>query len=330
MKILLIGGSGLASTAITQQLLDARHEVTTLNRGRTPVRYRGEVHRLLGDRTDRPALALAIHEHGPWDCVIDMVCADPADAAALRQACRGQAAQVIFCSTTNVYPKPADNYPVREDHRLGASFKNGIDKAACEAIHGEAEAAGEYRLTVIRPGQIYGESGNVLHSLGNGTAYLDRVRRGRPIVVHGDGNGLWSALHAEDVARVFVAAVGQADAFRKAYHAAGEEWFTWDQYQARVAAAMEVALPPLVHIPVSALARLAPERSAQVVRSLRYPGIYDMSSTRRELGVGQRIPFTEGMRRTIQWLDRHAAIEPWQSDSAYDRLLEAWAGSAAS
>ena len=36
---------------------------------------------------------------------------------------------MIFCSTTNVYPKPADTYPVAEDHRLGAAYKNGIDNA---------------------------------------------------------------------------------------------------------------------------------------------------------------------------------------------------------
>lgn len=325
MKVLVIGGSGQASSAVTQQALDAGHAVATLNRGQTPLRYRGEVRRLLGDRNDPATVAHAIRAEGPWDAVIDMICSAPAHAAALRAACRGRVAQVLFCSTTNVYPKPADTYPVREDHRLGAAFANGLDKAACEAVHREAHEAGEYAVTIVRPGQILGETGRVLHSLGNGTAYLDRVRRGLPLVVHGDGNGLWSALHAEDVARVFVAALGSRLAQGRAYHACGEAWFTWDQYQAAVAAALGVPVPPLVHIPPTALASLAPERSAQVLRSLRFPGVYDMSATRRELGVGQSIGLVDALRRTIAWLDCHGAIDTAASDPDYDRVLAAWA-----
>jgi nucleoside-diphosphate-sugar epimerase len=324
MRVLVIGGTGQASSAVTQQLLDAGHAVATLNRGQTPVRYRGEVRRLLGDRGDPATVAHAVRADGPWDAVIDMVCGDPAHAAALREACRGQVAQVLFCSTTNVYPKPADSYPVGPEHRLGAAFASGVSKLACETVHRAAHAAGEYAVTIVRPGHILGETGRVLHSLGNGTAYLDRLRRGLPLVVHGDGTGLWTALHAEDVARVFVAATGHRAALGRAYNACGEQWFTWDQYQAAVAAALGVAVPPLVHIPPTALAKLAPERSAQVLRSLRYPGVYDMAATRHDLGVGQTIGLVEALGRTVAWLDQQGLIEPAASDANYDRVLAAW------
>lgn len=155
-------------------------------------------------------------------------------------------------------------------------------------------------------------------------SYLDRLRHNKPIVVHGDGQGLWSALHADDVARVFAAAAGNPAAVGSAYNAAGEEWMTWDRYHADVAKAMAVELPPLLHIPVEALCRLAPARAAQCKRSLQYPGIYDMSKAREELGFRQRIPFTEGIGRTVRWLAAHAAVESWQSDSEYERVVDAW------
>ena len=62
MKVLLIGGTGLISTAITRQLLQRGDEVTHFNRGRSEARYGtgdagdGEVRRLQGDRKDFPAL----------------------------------------------------------------------------------------------------------------------------------------------------------------------------------------------------------------------------------------------------------------------------------
>jgi nucleoside-diphosphate-sugar epimerase len=324
MRVLVVGGTGLISTAVTQQLLDRGDALTLFNRGQTEPRYCGDVTVLVGDRTDRTRFVRQLREAEPWDCVIDMICSDPEDAAALRRAARGRARQVVFCSTTNVYPKPADAYPVREDHRLGAAYRNGIDKAACERLHREAEAEGEYELTVIRPGHTYGETGGVLHSLGQTTSYLDRLRRGRPIIVHGDGQGLWSALHADDVASIFAAAAGSDRACGRTYNACGEEWMTWDQYHEKVAEAMGAPEPQIVHIPIDVLERLAPQRADHPRRSLQYPGIYDMTAARRDLGFRQRIRFVDGIRRVIRWLRRDDAIEPWDSDKEYEMILNRW------
>ncbi len=323
-KILLIGGTGLISTAIAQQLIDRGEDITLFNRGKSPVRLKGEVKRLIGDRSDHRLFESLLRSAGPWDCVIDMVCGDPADAGALARACRGQVGQLIFCSTTNVYPKPADAYPVREEHRLGAQFASGQNKIECERLCREAQADGGFALTVIRPGHTYGEGGGVINTLGAPTSFLDRFRRGKPLVVHSDGNGLWSALHIDDVALVFVAAVGNATAFGRTYNATGQEWMTWDQYHDRIAQALGVPCPPLVHIPVDVLARLAPERTAQTLRSLQYPGLYDTSAAGRDFGFRQRIGFVEGMRRTIRWLDENQKIDAWATDPDYDPLIDKW------
>lgn len=323
MKILIIGGSGVISTSVAQALIDRGEKPTLLNRGQTPVRLRGDFEHLTADRTDRRAFEDVVRQSGPWDAVVDMTCSNPDDAASLAGAIRGRVGQLVFCSTTNVYPKPADAYPVPEDHRLGAAYKNGIDKARCEAIHHDAETAGDYRVTIIRPGHTYGETGGVLNCMAS-PAFIDRMRRGKPMVVHGDGQGLWSALHADDVARVFAAATGNTDAFGRVYNATGTEWMTWNQYHAGIAGALGVEPPEFIHIPTHVLALLAPARTAQCKRSLQYPGIYDMSAARDELGFHARVPFVKGMRRVIDWLDAHDRIEPWDSDPDYDRIIQGW------
>ena len=323
MKLLVIGGSGVISTSVAQALIDRGEAVTLLNRGQTPLRLRGDFQHLRGDRSDRPAFEQVVRQSGPWDAVVDMICSNPDDAESLAGALKGRAGQLVFCSTTNVYPKPADAYPVREDHRLGAAYKNGIDKARCETIHRDAETAGGYRLTIIRPGHTFGESGGVLNSLAS-PAFIDRMRRGKPVVVHGDGNGLWSALHADDVAQVFAAATGNPVAFGRTYNATGTDWMTWDRYHLGIAAALGVDPPEFVHVPTDVLSVLIPARAAQCKRSLQYPGIYDMSAARDELGFRAHVPFVEGMRRVIAWLDAQGLVEPWQSDPDYDRVIQDW------
>jgi nucleoside-diphosphate-sugar epimerase len=179
-------------------------------------------------------------------------------------------------------------------------------------------------VTLIRPGHTYGEGGPVLHSLGNTTAFLDRIRHGLPLVVHGDGNGLWSALHADDVAQIFAAGAGNPVALGRTYNATGTEWMTWDQYHARVAEALGAPLPELVHIPAELLARIAPDRAAQSRRSLQYPGLYDMTAACADLGFAARVSFVDGMRRTIRWLEAEGRIESWQTDPGYDQIVAEW------
>ena len=73
-----------------------------------------------------------------------------------------------------------------------------------------AHETGELAVTSIRPGHTYGEGGNnLIHSL-PGNFYVDRIRKGLPIIVHGDGSSFWPTCHRDDVAVAFVGALGNA------------------------------------------------------------------------------------------------------------------------
>jgi nucleoside-diphosphate-sugar epimerase len=322
MRLLIIGGTGLISTEISNQLLGLNVNLTLLNRNRTPNRLQGEVELIVGDRRNHTEFEGAIRTSGPWDCVIDINCSNPEDAESLRRASRGHVGQVIFCSTSNVYPKPATRYPVREDEPHGAAFEGGRDKSACERIHSDAHEAGEYNLTILRPAHTYGEVGPILHSLGNSTSIVDRIASGRPICVHGDGAGLWSAAHASDVARGFVAACGNDRAVGGVYNVTGDEWFTWNQYYETLASVLGVSVPERVFISTAVLEKIGAERAAQCSRSFQFPGIYDNTRARADLDYRCEISLRAGMKRHVEALRREKRIVPWEKDPEYDVILE--------
>lgn len=324
MKVVIIGGTGLISTPMTRQLIERGDDVTLLNRGVTPSRVPQAVRQIRVDRTDTGALAGALAALGPIDCAIDMVAYDPPDAAGALAALRGRCGHYIFCSTVDVYQKPYLSYPVREDHPLAGNNEYGRNKRACEQIVMDAHAAGEIACTVLRPAHTYGEGSGIIHSLGWDTAMIDRLRRGRPIVVHGDGTSLWGSCYAEDVARAFVAAAGNTRCFGRAYTLAAEQWITWDDYHIVAARALGAPAPRLVHIPADLLVRLAPDRASAAADNFLYSNIFDVAAARADLGFRQTVLWEEGVRRTVGWLDASGGVESCDADPLPDQLIAAW------
>jgi len=323
MKVLIIGGTGLISTAITQQLLDRGDAVTLYNRGQRALRVSGRPTVILGDRKEYAAFEARMREAGPFDAVIDMVCFQREEAESLIRALAGRTPQVVFCSSVDVYSKPAHRYPYREDEPYGPLNAYGQGKVDCERALLASHARGDFAVTVIRPALTYGEGGNLVHSFGRGTAYYDRMRKGKPIVVHGDGNSLWVSCHIDDVARAFVGALGNPRAYGKAYHATGEEWMTWNQLHAQVAEALAAPLPELVHIPSGLLASVS-RRAASCADNFQFNNILYNAAAHEDLGFRYTVPFIEGVRRTVAWLDANGRIEDSDLDPYDDRIIAAW------
>lgn len=327
MRILIIGGSGLISAAITAQLQARGDQVTWYNRGQRPALVAERPPTLIGDRTDFARFEAHMANAGPWDCVIDMVCFTPAEAESAVRALAGRTDHYVFCSTVDVYTKPAARYPIVEscDRRPSPTFPYAHNKAACEQALWAAHERGDLPVTIIRPAHTYGEGGRVLHTFGFETYILDRIQRGLPVVVHGDGRSLWSSCHRDDVAGAFVGAAAQPSvAVGQAYHVAAPEWITWDDYHRALAAALGVPCPPLVHIPTDLLGRALPNRALWCVENFAYNNIFDNAAAQRDLGFAYTIPVAEGFRLLVDWVLEHARVEPAEAHPFYDRLIASW------
>jgi nucleoside-diphosphate-sugar epimerase len=324
VKILIIGGTGLISTAITTQLLQRGDAVTLYNRGQHEARIPEGAQQIHGDRKDYPRFEAQMAEAGRFDCVIDMVGFVPEDAESVIRAFQGRTGHFLFCSTVCVYGGPATRYPIREDEPRRPTGAYGANKVLCEATLLEAHQRGDFPVTILRPSQTYGEGGTIVHSLGWKTTYLDRIRKGKPIIVHGDGSCLWAACHIDDVGRGFVGAAGNPKAFGKAYNVTGEEWMTWNRYTEGVAEALNAPAPTLVHIPTDLLGKIAPKRAGISVDIFQYPSVFDNSAAMADLGFQYTIPWVEGVRRTVAWLDARGKVENSDDDPFDDRVIAAW------
>jgi len=324
MKILIIGGTGLISTAISRQLLEAGHDLTLYNRGETEPRLPEGYQVIQGDRKDTEAFEAQMAALDGFDSVIDMVCFKPEQAESDIRAFSGKVNQLIFCSTVDVYTKPPKAFPVKENHERHALSDYGRDKAKCEDLLMAAHENADFNTTILRPASTYGEGGNIIHTFGWETYFLDRLRKGKPIIVHGDGEALWVSCHVDDVGRAFVNAVGNQQAFGKAYHVTGEEWQTWNQYHERLAEAIDAPKPTIIHIPADLLVRISPEKAMTTYLNFQYTNIFDNSAAKEDLDFKVTVDWKAGARRTYDWLVENDRIESWQNYPFYDHIIESY------
>ncbi|MFZ1770760.1 MAG: NAD-dependent epimerase/dehydratase family protein, partial [Caldilinea sp.] len=174
MKILIIGGTGLISSSITRDLVARGDAVVHYNRGQLDLYPNPPgVTTIHGDRTDYPAFERQMAELGHFDCVMDMVGYQPEDAPSAVRAFRGRIGHFIFCSTVDVYRKPASRYPYTEAEGYGGLNAYSRNKVAQEQTLLAAHHPTDFPLTIIRPAYTYGEGRGPVHTFGGSSTYLD-------------------------------------------------------------------------------------------------------------------------------------------------------------
>lgn len=323
MNILLIGGTGLISTPITRKLLARGHTLTHFNRGQKAARPAG-VGQIIGDRLNYSGFEAQMQQHGPWDCVIDMWCMEIEDAHSLIRAFRGRTKQLIMCSTVDVYARPSKKFPITEDEPLDGVSVYGKKKAECERILMAAHARGDLAVTTIRPCHTYHDAGAIHNATLNNPAVLGRLQRGLPIILQGDGQSMWTAVHAEDCAEAFANAAGNQAALGRAYHTGGEP-MTWAQKFATVCEAFGWPAPKFVHIPTETLFALWPERGRISKENFQFDNLFDSTNAARDLNYRYTISWREGCERmkNVLLATPGKVVDP-DTDPTYQRVIDVW------
>jgi nucleoside-diphosphate-sugar epimerase len=320
MDVLLIGGSGLISVGIVKHLLARGARVTTYNRGLRPLP--AGVAQIVGDRRDREAFARAF-EHARFDVVIDMIAFTAADAESTIATFAGRCAQVQLCSTVCTYgPEISPRVLVDEDCPQRPITEYGRDKLACERLFFEAHAAGKFAVTIFRPSNTYGPGAPLVDQLeGDGPAW-DRIARGLPVLVAGDGLGLWQSTHRDDCGLLFALSACNPRTYGQAYNAVRDHVFTWRDYHREAAAALGTRAR-LVLAPADWLIARRPQRFGFLAEITRYHGAYSGAKARSHVPEFRAtIGFEEGARETFAELRRRGCWRDSSADGDYQRLVD--------
>ena len=327
MKILFLGGSGVISRAVTERTIAAGHELWLLNRGkRRPVEG---ARSLVADLADVAGVREALRGH-TWDVVVQWIGFKPEDVCRDLELFRDTARQYVYISSASVYQKPPGHYLITESTpRANPHWEYSRLKIAAEQELEAAHQATGFPAVIVRPSLTYGEDQVplVLNAWSQSWTLIDRMRRGAPVIVPGDGTSLWTITHNTDFAEGLVGLFGNPATHGHAFHITSDEVLTWNQIFQQAARAAGVTAPRLVHIPSDSLVACVPAVEGTLLGDKAVSAVFDNSKIKRFVpGFLARTRFSEGIRRTVAWFDADPArrqIDPATNDR-WDRLVVAY------
>lgn len=322
LRILFIGGNGIISSAASARVVARGDELTLLNRGRSTLRPPvAGVRHLVGDADDAASIAAAIGDE-TFDVVANFRSFSPEQVARDIELFEGRCGQYVYISSASAYQKPVARLPITESTPLRNPYwQYSRDKIASEDLLVAAYRERGFPVTIIRPSHTY--DGTSIPILGGWTA-IDRMRRGLPVVVHGDGTSLWTLTHTRDFAVALVGLLGNDRALGEAFQITSDEVLTWNQITELLARAAGAEFRP-VHIASDAIARELPEHGPGLVGDKAHSVIFDNAKVKALVPEYRAVtPFWQGAREMVEWHDADASrrvIDP-ELDATFDRLIE--------
>ena len=328
MKVLFIGGTGIISTASTRLAASRGIDLTLWNRGRRSAGVPDGVKTQAVDVADLQSTAAAIAGQR-FDAVVDWIAFTPADIERDLSLFGGRTDQFIFISSASAYQKPSTHYLITESTPLANPFWDySRNKIACEERLMQAYRDNGFPVTIVRPSLTYGETQITLavNSWAKSYTVVDRMRRGKKVIVPGDGSSLWVITHNTDFAKGLVGLLGIPQTMGHAFHITSDEVMTWDQFY-RIVAQAAGAEPQLVHMASDFIGACIPTRSGGLLGDKAVSVVFDNSKIKRFVpGYCATVPFAQGIRETLAWFDADPARRQVdeEANARYDKLIDAY------
>jgi len=353
--VLVTGGAGFIGCNIADALATRGHDVIVFdglcrrgvgrNLAWLEARHPGRIHRILDDVRDKAALARAVRDagavfHMAAQVAVTTSLADPREDFAINvggtfnllEAVRetGRRIPLIFASTNKVYGdladvaltldgdayRPVDGevraHGISEARPLDFHTPYGCSKGAADQYVLDHARSYGIPAVVMRMSCIYGQRQMGTEDQGWVAHFLISALEGRPITLYGDGCQVRDILDISNVVEAYLAALANIGRVAgRAFNLGGGP-------------ANAVSLRRLIaHIGAIVGRDVDTELSGWRAGDQRY-FVADARAARQALGLGEPLPWREGVERLACWLaDERGIALPGRQPSARPAPLAA-------
>lgn len=316
MKVLMIGGTGTISTAISKVLSDDNNvELYLLNRGNNSSKVPKNAKSIIGDINKVNEIDEILNDYN-FDVVCDFLTYTEEQAKHKVELFKGKVKQFIFISTAVTYNHDIAVVINEDSEQFNKNSNYGQQKLKCEKIFKNAAKEEGFPVTIVRPTQTY-YGNRIPLSVKGKDCYpvIKRIKEGKEVIIHGDGTSTWVCTHSEDFAKAFIGVVGNEKAINDEYQIMSDEVVNWNIIYNIIAEELGVDLNP-VYIPSSILAKSKKyDFKDAIYGDKQYSVVFDTKKIKEAVpGFKCEIGIREGIKRYLKLVEENPQYQVEEPD----------------
>lgn len=327
MNILLIGGTGVLSSAVTAEAMKQGFSVTMINRGRRKLPEGTEV--IISNNKDYAGIAEKLKGRF-FDAIIDFLCYNTQELKDSFTLYSNHTRQYFFISSCAVYDTTKGGIYDEESPKVRKEWPYSVDKWNCELLLTDMAKESNCAYTVIRPCLTYGDTRlpyGIAPEFRKHWTLVARILAGKPIIRWNHGINRWNMMRVEEFAVGLVGLIGNPKAYNEAYNICGDEMPSYDDVLEAISKKINV---PVIKVDVDSefYASKMPGWIAGEIIGGRSTDLTCSNAKIKKIvpAFSQKTMLIEGVARTIEAYENQnyqLGID-WTFDAVTDLVIEEW------
>lgn len=325
MKALIIGGTGIISSAIVRRLVEKKWDVYVLNRGNRSSTLPEEVKQITVDINDEEKVKNML-DGIYFDTVCEFIGFTVEHVERDYRLFSGKTNQYIFISSASAYHKPSRSYIINEATTLAnPHWQYSRDKIACEEFLMKMYRENGFPVTIVRPSHTYDERHIPLgvHGKNGFWQVIKRMQQEKPVIIQGDGTSLWTLTFNTDFAVGFTGLMANPHAIGEAFQITSDETLSWNQIYETIAQALGVTLKPY-HVSSDFLTSVGPDYDFEgsLTGDKSVSVVFDNAKLKKAVPEFRPVvSFSQGLRIALDYILAHPD-ECQQDDPEFDEWCD--------
>lgn len=325
-KILIIGGSGILSSAVVDACIEKGYDVTMMNRGNNSAYTNHNAKLIICDARNEDDVRRKTKDLH-FDVVIDFIVYNLEQLKRSLSLFGHIANQYIFISSAQVYNTSIQKEHTESDETPQKLWKYSVNKDICEHYLREYCASEHIDYTIIRPGVNYDNRRipyGMYPPIGMHWTMVARILAGKPIITWNNGDNKLNLTRVEDFAHGVVGLLGNKKAYNESFNVVGDFVYTWKQVLEVLGKLLNVDIKT-VDIPVEVYAQELIGEDREMLLGGRACDLVCSNAKLKSLvpDYHSTIDLEEGMRMTLDWYRAndfyHGFDYVW--DAEQDRII---------
>lgn len=328
MNILIIGGTGVLSSAVTREAVKRGIGVTMINRGRRKHLIPDGVELLIADKDDKRRIQSLLGNR-TFDAVMDYLCYSDKETENSFTFYSQYTKQYFFISSCAVYNTLLGGICKEDAPKVLPIWKYSVNKWKSEQFLMSLAANVDVNYTIVRPCITYGDTRipyGIAPKYGYHWTLVARMLNGKPLIRWNGGNNRANMLRVEDFAVGVVGLIGNTNAYNEAFNICGDEAPSFNDILNELANVTKIQ-PKIVDIDNKFYAKRLPHLAGEILGGRSIDTLNSNEKIKRIVpDFHQNIFLKEGLLKTYNaYLNNNfqQGID-WKFEGETDGVIKKW------